>query len=415
MAKILIKNANELITVKETEDSKIGILKDYSLLIEDDIIKKIDTYENLKDLVDNDTKVIDAEGKAVLPGFLDPHTHLVFGGDRLEEYVAKITAKDSDEIKKIAGEENVGIASSISKTRKAGFDGLYESSLEKLSEQIKNGITTVEIKSGYGIDRDVEITTLEVIKKLKENVPNTIVATYLGGHDYDREMGKEAYFKFMMDEVLPYVGENKLADLVDIWVEDSIYSIEEGKAYIEKAKEYGMNATIHGDELSDIGATKMAVEEEIYSIAHLNFITDEEVELLANSETVGIVLPTTDYVKDYDNRLADGRKMIDRGVTVALATNLNPGNWTVSPSIVLDMAAKRHGMTPEEGIKGFTLNAAKALRLDKEYGSLEEGKKADIQIWDTDDYRNIVYRHGVNFIDYVIKHGEIVVDPTNCK
>lgn len=402
---ILLKDCGKIMTLSENE--KENELENLSIYIEKDKIKKIDSYDNLIDQINEDIEIIDCSKKTVLPGFVDPHTHLVFGGDRLDEYVAKLTITDPNEIKKRVG--LVGLASSIYQTGEAGYEGLMESSLEKLNNLLLNGITTVEIKSGYGIDKDVELTQLKVIRDVEKKVPQTIISTYLGGHDWDKEMGKDKYLEFMLNEVMPIVAKENLADMVDIWVEDVFFSTEQGKKYLKRAKELGLNSTIHGNELSSIGASKMAAQEGAFSVAHLNYITEEEIDIMIEKNVVGIVLPTTDYVKQYDDNLANGRHLIDRGLTVALATNINPGNYTVSMSLVMDMACRRHGFTPYEALKGATLNAAKALRIEKEYGSIEVGKYADLQIWDTDDYQNVVYRHGMNFVETVIKHGNIVV------
>ena len=409
MNKILLKNCKSLLTLKEKNEDITGALEGYSLLIEGEKIKKIDLFENLKDEIDDETEIIDCLGKTVLPGFVDPHTHLVFAGDRLDEYVAKLTMTDPDEIKKNVKIGLTGLESSIVQTREAGFGGLLKEGEEKLKTLLLNGTTTIEIKSGYGIDKDVELTQLRVIKALRDKVPQTLVATYLGGHDWDKEMGKEAYLDFMLKEVMPVVAEEKLASMVDIWVEDSIFSIDQGRRYLQKAKDLGLAATIHGDELSSIGASKMAAEEGAYCVAHLNYITEDAIDTMIANKTVGIVLPTTDYVKKYDDNLADARHLVDRGMDVAIATNINPGDYTVSMTICMDLVCKRHGLTPAEALRAATLNAAKALRLDRDYGSLEEGKYADLQIWDTDDYRNVVYRHGSNFVETVIKHGKVVV------
>lgn len=409
MKKILLKNCKSLLTLKEKNEDITGALESYSLLIEGEKIKKIDLFENLKNEIDDQTEIIDCLGKTVLPGFVDPHTHLVFGGDRLDEYVAKLTMTDPDQIKKNVRIGLTGLESSIVQTREAGFDGLLKEGEEKLKTLLLNGTTTIEIKSGYGIDKDVELTQLRVIEALRDKVPQTLIATYLGGHDWDKEMGKEAYLDFMLEEVMPVVAKEKLATMVDIWVEDSIFSIDQGRRYLQKAKDLGLAATIHGDELSSIGASKMAAEEGAYCVAHLNYITEDAIDTMIKNKTVGIVLPTTDYVKKYDDNLADARHLVDRGMDVAIATNINPGDYTVSMTICMDLVCKRHGLTPAEALRAATLNAAKALRLDRDYGSLEEGKYADLQIWDTDDYRNVVYRHGSNFVETVIKHGKVVV------
>lgn len=412
MNSLLLKDIKKLFTLK---DGEVKPLEDYSVLIEAEKIKKIDKYENLKKDITDSTEVIDCSDKTVLPGFVDPHTHLVFGGDRKEEYLAKLTLTDPKDIEEKVGGV-IGMASSVNQTREASFEELMNSSMEKLEEMLKQGITTVEIKSGYGIDKEVELKQLRVIKELKEKAPQTIMATYLGGHDWDKEMGKDAYLDFMIEEVMPIIEKENLADFVDIWVEDVFFSVEQGRKYLKAGMEKKMPGTIHGNELSSIGASKMAAEEGARSVAHLNYITDEEIDIMIEKDVVGIVLPTTDYVKQYLDVLADGRKLIDKGLRVAIATNLNPGNFTVSMPLCMNMACRNHGFTPEEALRGATYNGAYALGLLDDYGSIEEGKFADLQIWDTDDYRNVIYKHGMNYVDSVIKHGEIVVKDKNiCK
>ena len=302
------------------------------------------------------------------------------------------------------------MAGSVEKTKAAGFEGLIDSSIDKLNNLLLNGITTVEIKSGYGIDKDTELMQLRVIQELKNKVPQTLIATYLGGHDWDKEMGKDVYIDFCIEEVMPAIEKENLADMADIWVEEQFFSVEQGRKYLQAAKKHGMNGTIHGNELSSVGASKMAAEEGVYSVAHLNYLTDEEIDLMIENNVVGILLPTTDYVKQYLDVLADGRKFIDKGMTVAMATNINPGNYTVNMSLVMNMACRNHGLSGEEALKGATLNAAKALRIDDKYGTIEEGKFADIQIWDTNDFRDVIYKQGMNYVNTVIKHGEVVVE-----
>ncbi len=408
MGKILLKNCEKIHTLDNNLQDILGTLDGHSILIDEEVVKRIDKYENLLDLLDDETKIIECKGKSVLPGFVDPHTHLVFGGDRKEEYMARLTINDAEAIQEIAG--TLGMAGSVEKTKAAGFDGLIESSIDKLNNLLINGITTVEIKSGYGIDKDTELMQLRVIQELKNKVPQTLIATYLGGHDWDKEMGKDAYVDFCINEVMPVIEKEKLAEMADIWIEEQFFSVEQGRRYLKAAKKHGINGTIHGNELSSVGASKMAAEEGVYSVAHLNYLTDEEIDLMIENDVVGILLPTTDYVKQYMDVLADGRKFIDKGMTVAMATNINPGNYTVSMSLVMNMACRNHGLSGEEALKGATVNAAKALRIDDKYGTIEEGKFADIQIWDTNDFRDVIYKQGVNYVNTVIKHGQIVVE-----
>lgn len=407
MTQILLKDCSAILTVDEKRGEPTGKLEGYSILIENEKILKIAPSEELKDLVKYDAKVISGEGKTVLPGFVDPHTHLVFGGDRLEEYVARLETNDVEEIKRRAG--LIGLASSIAQTKEAGFDGLMESSLDKLNNMLLQGITTVEIKSGYGIDKETELEQLRVIKELKNIVPQKLVATYLGGHYWDESMGKDKYIDFMINEVIPEVVKEDLAERIDIWTDDGFYDAEETKRVLQAGIDAGLEATVHTDGYSAIGGARVAAELGARSGDHLNYVPDDEVKMMIEHDVVGIVLPGTDYSVNHPKPV-DARHLIDEGLTVALATNLNPGNYTISLQFIMDLACRRHGMTPEEALAATTINAAKALGLEEDYGSLEEGKVADIQIWDTDDYRNAIYRHGMNFVESVIKDGKIVVE-----
>ncbi|CDZ74304.1 imidazolonepropionase [Peptoniphilus sp. ING2-D1G] len=404
---LLLKNCAKIYTVDESIDGSIGILTGYSILIENDKIKKIDKFENLKEFIDDESEIINCENKSVLPGFVDPHTHLAFGGDRKAEYLAKLYTDDPKIIEEKAG--IVGMKSSVKQTRDLSLDDLTKATVEKLDLLLKSGVTTVEVKSGYGIDKDTELKQLRAIKKAREISPQTVVPTYLGGHDWDQEMGKDAYIDFCINEVMPVIEEENLAELADIWVEEQFFSVEQGRKYLQAAKKHGMNGTIHGNELSSIGASKMAAEEGVYCVAHLNYLTEEEIDIMMEKNVVGIVLPTTDYVKQYYKVLAKGRHFIDRGMTIAIATNLNPGNYTVSTSLCMNMACRNHGLSAEEALRAATLNAAKALRLSEDYGSIEEGKYADLQIWDTEDYTDAIYMHGIDYVNTVIKHGKVVV------
>lgn len=282
MTQILLKNCKKVLTADSSRGGEIGELKDFSILIEDSKISKIAPYEALKPYVKDDAKIIDCEEKTVLPGFVDPHTHLVFGGDRLEEYVARLTTNNIEEIKRRAG--LVGLASSIAQTKEAGFDGLMESSLDKLNNMLLNGITTVEIKSGYGIDKETELEQLRVVKELKNIVPQTLIATYLGGHYWDEEMGKDQYIDFMINEVLPEVVAENLAERIDIWTDDGFYDAEETRKVLQAGIDLGLEATVHTDGYSAIGGAKVAAELGARSGDHLNYVPDDEVAMMIEKD-----------------------------------------------------------------------------------------------------------------------------------
>lgn len=405
---LIIKNCSQLLTCKKDSKDLIGLENDMFLGIKADKIIFIGPRDEYKKEIDNsNAKIINAKGKVVLPGFVDSHTHLVFGGSRIDEYVAKLTTSDINKIKKRV--PVIGLDSSIESTRCASFDELLEESIKKINKMLEGGTTTMEIKSGYGIDKDTELKQLEVIKELKNHVPLTLFATYLGAHYWDKDMGKEKYIKFMIDEVMPVVQERNLAQYCDVWCDDGFYTAKESETILKAARKFGMKSKIHTDCYSDIGGSELAAEIGMTSADHLNFTRKDSMKKMAETNVVGTVIPGTDFSVSHPKPF-NPRHMIDAGMTLAIATNLNPGNWMESMQLSIAMACKNHAMTPEEAIRATTYGGACALDSQDLYGTLEVGKYADIQIWDTDDYRDVAYKLGVNLVKKVIKHGEIVVE-----
>lgn len=403
---LILKNCRELLTVKEDAKDLIGLMNNTSVLIKGERIEKIGPYEDLMKLVDGeDFEEIDCSNKVVMPGYVDSHTHLLFGKSRVDEYVASLTHASAD-VKKLV--KLVGLEASIHYTKNASDEELIESSLTKLHRMLLSGTTTVEIKSGYGIDKYTELRQLRLINKLKEKTPQTILSTYLGAHYYDVEMGKEKYIDFMISEVLPIIKEEKLADFSDIWVDYGYYTAEDAYKFLGAAQDFGLIPTLHSECYSAIGGAKVAAKLKAANIGHLNFLTREDARLLAENNVVGIVIPTTDFSVSHP-RPFDPSYMFEEGLTLAIATNLNPGNWFESMDLAMTLACRNHKMSERQAIRSATLNGAKALRIEKDYGSIEEGKYADIQIRDSDSYKNVVYKVGVNDVVQVIKKGKKLI------
>lgn len=403
---ILLKNCRDLLTIKEDSKDLIGLLHNTSLLIEGEKIKKIgSTKELIREIGNNKFTEIDCSDKVVLPGYVDCHTHLIFGKSRVDEYVASLTMPKED-VKKIL--PRVGLDSSIYSTRNSSDEELIISSLEKLNRMLKNGTTIVEIKSGYGIDKDTELRLLRLINLLKEKTPQTIFSTYLGAHYFDLTMGKEKYIDFMIKEVMPLIKEENLAQFSDIWCDEGYYTAEDSFKLLKAGIDFGMIPTMHSECYSAIGGAKVAAELKAANIGHLNYLKAEDIASLKEAGVVGVVIPTTDFSVKH-HKPFNPRPMIEKGMTLALATNLNPGNWIESMDFSIALACRNHGMTEKEAIRAATLGGAKALKIDKNFGSLEVGKYADIQIRKSDNYKNIVYKIGVNEIKYVIKKGNIVI------
>ena len=405
MTKLILKDCRELLTVADDSEDLIGIRHGESIMIEDERIKKIGSYESIVEgLVEQDFEIIDCSDHVVMPGYVDSHTHLIFGGSRVHEYVGLLT--DTPEvIKERLG--RVGLASSMYLTKNADDDKLRESSMLKLDRMLKSGTTTVEIKSGYGIDKDTELRMLRIVDGIKKIVPMTILSTYLGAHYYDTEMGKEKYIDFMIKEVMPVIMEEKLAQFSDVWCDAGYYTAEESYKVLSAGMDYGMIPSIHTECYSDIGGARVAAELKAANAGHLNYLSEKDTVLLRDAGVVGVLLPGTDFSVKH-KRPFDPRPMIDAGLEIAVATNLNPGNWIENMDIALTLACRNHGMSEKEALRASTLGGAKALRVSGDYGSLEVGKFADIQIRKADSYKNVVYKFGVDEMAYVIKHGEIV-------
>ena len=405
MTYILLKNCRELLTVEENAKDLIGLKKNTSLLIENERIKKIGTYEDLKKEISlNNFQEIDCSDKVVMPGYVDCHTHLIFGESRVDEYVASFTMTKNEIKNKIA---RTGIEASIFSTRNATDEELINSSLIKLNRMLKHGTTTVEIKSGYGIDKDTELRLLKLINILKEKTPQTILSTYLGAHYFDTEMGKEKYIDFMIKEVMPIIKKENLAQFCDIWCDEGYYDANDCYKVLKAGLENNMLPTLHTECYSAIGGAKVAAELKAANVGHLNYVSLEDIKLLKEANVVGVLIPTTDFSVNHKKPF-DPKPMLDKGMTMAIATNLNPGNWVEDMNISMILACRNHKMTENEAIRATTLGGAKALKIEKDYGSLEVGKFADIQIRNSDNYKNVVYKFGVNEVEHVIKRGKII-------
>lgn len=405
MSYILLKNCRELLTMKENSSDLIGLEQNKSLLIEDERIKMIGNVDEiLKKIGSNNYQEIDCSDKVVLPGYVDCHTHLIFGKSRVDEYVASLTLPKEEVLKIVP---KVGLDSSIYSTRIATDEELINSSIEKLNRMLKNGTTTVEIKSGYGIDKETEIRLLRLINLLKQKTSQTILATYLGAHYFDLNMGKEKYIDFMINEVMPVIKEENLAQFSDIWCDDGYYTAEESYKLLKAGLEFGMLPTMHSECYSSIGGARVAAQLKAANIGHLNYLKEEDIIPLKEAGVVAVLIPTTDFSVKH-HKPFNPKPMLEKGLTIAIATNLNPGNWIESMDISIALACRNHGLTEKEAIRAATLGGAKALKLEKNFGSLEVGKYADIQIRKSDSYKNIAYKIAVNEVEHVIKKGKLV-------
>ncbi len=396
---LLIKNASQLLTLAggiKKEDYELGIIENGAVLIEGEKIVEIGSTKELKGSAD---KEINASGKVVMPGFVDPHTHLVFSGTRENELYMKLQGKTYLEILKMGG----GILRTVRATRNASKEELIKESMRRLDYMLVNGTTTAEAKSGYGLNYEDERKILEVINDIKH--PIDLVPTFLGAHALPPEFKKSGEYIEYMKKIIPKIA--PLAKFIDIFCERGVFNCEESKGYLYEGKKYGLVPKIHADEIEDIGCTKVAVEVGAISADHLVKTSDENIELIAKKGIIAVFLPATPYMllsKEY----ARARKFIEMGIPVALATDLNPNAYTESMQMVISLAITQMHMLPEEAIAASTINAAAALNMQDKIGSLEKGKQADLIILDAKNYQQIGYHFGVNLVEKVIKKGKLV-------
>lgn len=350
---------------------------------------------------------IDGTGLVGLPGFVDSHTHLPFAGTREEEFVLRLKGYSYQEL----AEKGLGIQTTVRATRRASRKELLSICLPRLDRMLLLGTTTVEAKSGYGLNLEDEIKQLETLEELRRFHPIDIVPTFMGAHEIPEEYRsrKNDYISLLTHEILPEVKKRKLAEFFDVFCEEGVFSLDETRKLVRAAKEAGFKIKIHADEFSPLGGAKLAAEEKATSADHLINITKEGIQKLAASQTAATLLPAVPFFLMLE-RKAPARKLIKEGAIVALATDFNPGSsMTESMLFVLQLAVFTLKMSIEEAINAATANAAYALGRDEEVGSLEVWKKMDIILGDVPNFSTLVYHLGINPIKHVIKNGKIVV------
>ena len=411
MINLIIKNAAQVVTCSGFEGkrgaamSNLNVIENGTVIVTDGIISHVlkqgeSIPENLSEYEE-----IDATGKALLPGFVDPHTHFVFGGYREEEFSWRMRGDSYMSIMERGG----GIVNTTAATRAATEDELYISAKQRLDDMLKLGITTVEGKSGYGLDKETELKQLRVMRRLNQDHTIDIVSTFMGPHATPAEWkGREDEFiDFNINEMLPLVAKEKLAECADIFCEKNVFTIEQSRRFLTAAREHGFLLKMHADEIVQFGGAELAAELKILSADHLLQASDKGIKAMSESGVVATLLPLTAF--SLREEYARGRAMIDANCIVALATDLNPGSsFTASVPLLFAIACIYMNLSPEEAVIAFTINGAAAINRANTIGSIDVGKQADMILLQYPSYKFLPYYVGMNCVETVIKKGKIV-------
>ncbi len=408
----IFKNIKELIQVRDKNVGKVSgkemnelpTIKDAFLVVENDIITDYGSMDSVPAI--NEATIIDCEGKMILPSWCDSHTHIVYAGNREQEFVDRINGLTYEEIANRGG----GILNSAKKLQECSEEDLYNQSAKRLEEVIQQGTGAVEIKSGYGLTVEAELKILRVIKKLQQKYTIPIKATFLGAHAFPKEYtdNKEAYVDLVIEEMLPKVAADKLADFIDVFCETGYFSVKQTERIMKAGIAHGLIPKIHVNQFTSIGGLQASVQNNALSVDHLEVMTMNDIEALKNSETMPVALPSCSYFLSIPYTPA--RKIMDAGLPLALATDYNPGSTpSGNMNFVVATACIKMKMTPEEAINAATINGAYAMNLEDQVGSITKGKKANFFITkEIPSYGFLPYSFGSNLIDVMYLNGEKV-------
>ena len=409
--KTILKNPSQIVTVasngkgykRGSDMNAIDVLTEHSIIIVDGLIENIVKNDKLNSITVD--KTIDLTDKVILPGLVECHTHTAFAGSRAEEFKLRLQGLSYEEIAKKGG----GIITTVESVRKSSFDNLIEIIKPRVEYFISQGITTLEIKSGYGLSFYDEIKLLQVIKELDTFFKINIVPTFLGAHTFPPEYKNDhdKYIDLVINEMLPYVAEHNLAKFCDGFCETTAFSAKQIEKIFSAANKLGLKLKLHTEQFNSIGGLDAALKMNATSVDHLEVLLDEQIAQFSKLKTAAVLLPGVSFFLDYD--YAPARKLIDNNAIVALATDFNPGSSHIANlHLIMSLGALKMGMTIEETITSVTLNAAYALDISDHAGSIEIGKSADFAIFDARDYSEIVYNIGRNLNVMTIKSGEII-------
>jgi imidazolonepropionase len=409
---LILHNASQVVTVAANGAPhktgkimrEIGVVQNASVVIAGEKISAVLPANDVQ-ITKADT-VVDCRNKVLLPGFVDSHTHAVFTGSRANEFAMRLEGKSYQEIAAAGG----GIVSSMRAVRSASKDELKTLTEKRLKDILRHGTTTVEVKSGYGLDTLNEVKLLEAVKESRKSSPVEVHTTFLGAHAVPPEFkGKQSeYVSLVINEMLPEIARHNLAEFCDVFCDEGYFTVEESEKIFKAAKQYGMRPKVHADELAQTGGAEMAARVSALSADHLLCVNDPGIAAMKRANVVATLLPGTAYFLGLP--YAPARTMIDDGLIVAIASDFNPGSSPVfNMQMIISLACTQMKMTVEEAISASTINGAAALGLGNVIGSIEPGKQADIAIFDAPDYRDIAYYYGANLVTSVVKRGAVAL------
>jgi imidazolonepropionase len=411
MSSLAVLHASQLITLAGpkrprvgAEMSELAIIRDGGMLIREGKIEMVGSSEEVAKNAGH-VEIVDAGGRVVLPGFVDAHTHLAFAGNRLDDFERRARGETYEQIAKAGG----GIWSTVEKTRAASGEDLFNQAQTHAELFLRCGTTTIEAKSGYGLTVEDELKILRVMRRLNEEKPLEIVPTFLGAHAVPRELDANEYIDLVIDEMLPRIAKEKLAEFCDVFCECGYFTNDQSRRILSAGRKLGLGLRIHADQLSNSGAAQLAAELKATTADHLEKTDAQGIAAMKSADVQPVLLPGSVYALG-STAYPRAREMLDAGLSVVLATDFNPGSSpTPSMPMILSLACTQMKMSPAEAIAAATINAAYSLNRGDKIGSLERGKLANFSIFDCDDYRELAYWFGIPQMHSVYVKGKRVV------